>query len=86
MFCVGDRVPDNVLQEDLQHSPGLLVNETRNPLHTTATGQTSDSWFGDALDVVPQNLPVSLGASFAKALAALSSSSHLDLVDLTVFR
>jgi hypothetical protein len=43
-----------------------LVNETRDTLDTTSTSETPDGGLGDSLDVVSQNLPVSLSASLSK--------------------
>ena len=62
---VGDGIPDDVLKEDLQDSPGLLINEARDTLDTSTTSQSTDSGLSDALDVVPEHLPVSLGASLS---------------------
>ena len=78
MLGVGDSVPDDILQEDLQHSPGLLIDEARDTLDTASAGQTPDGGLGDALDVVPEHLPVTLGAPFAESLASLASSSHVE--------
>lgn len=47
MFSVGDRITDNVLQEDLEHTTGFFVDETGDTLHTTTTGETTDSGFCD---------------------------------------
>merc|ERR1719219_1837867 len=76
---VGDGVPDHVLQEDLQHAPGLLVDQPRDPLDTPSPSETPDGWLGDALDVVTKHLPVTLSSSLPKALATLATSGHLDL-------
>ena len=65
MLGIGDGIPDDVLQEDLQDSPGLLVDEAGDTLNASTTGQSADCGLGDALDVVPENLPVSLGASLS---------------------
>ena len=43
VFSVGDRVTDDVLEEDLENTTGLLVDETRDTLHTTTTSETADS-------------------------------------------
>ena len=45
----------------------------RNTLDTTTTSQTSDSGLGDTLNVVSQNLSVTLGTTLAEALATLSA-------------
>ena len=73
---VGDGISDDVLEEDLQDSSGLFVDESRDTFDTTSSGQSSDSWLGDTLDVVPQDLSVTLGASLSESLASFSSSRH----------
>ena len=76
VLSVGDSIPDDVLEEDLQDSSGLFVDESRDSFHSTSSGQSSDGWLGDALDVVSQNLSVTLGASLSESLASFSSSRH----------
>jgi hypothetical protein len=76
MLGVGDGVPDDVLQEDLENTPGLLIDEARDTLDTASAGQTPDGGLGDALDVIPEHLPVALGASLAESLASFAASSH----------
>lgn len=76
MFSVSDSVPDDILQEDLQNTPGLLIDEARDTLDTATASQAPDGGLGDALDVVPEHLPVALGASLAKSLSSLSTSCH----------
>ena len=62
----------------LEDTTGFLVDQTRDTLDTTTTRETSDGWLSDALDVVTEDLPVTLGASFSKTLASLASARHLD--------
>merc|ERR1719228_1480125 len=76
MLSVGDGVPDDILQEHLQDTPSLLVDKTRDPLHSTPPGQSPNSRLGDPLDVVPQHLAVPLSSSLAQSLTSLSSASH----------
>jgi len=78
MFSVGDSIPDDILQEHLQDTPGLLINEARDTLDTATACQTPDGRLGDALDVVTQHLPVALGSSLAESLSTLAASSHDD--------
>ena len=75
---VGDRVADDVLKEDLEHTTGLLVNETGDALNTTSTSETADSGLGDTLDVVAKDLAVTLGTSLSETFASFSSSGHVD--------
>ena len=76
VFGVGDGIPDHVLKEDLEDSTGLLIDESRDPLHSSPPRQTTNSGLSDALDVVPQHLTVTLGASLSQSLSSLSASSH----------
>ena len=79
VFCVGDRVTDDGLQERLEDSAGLLVDEAGDSLDSTAAGETADGGLGDSLDVVPKDLAVALGSSLAEALSSLATSGHLEL-------
>merc|ERR1719192_2141040 len=81
---VGDRVPDHVLKEHLEDATRLLVDEAGDPLDSSPPGETTDGGLGDALDVVPQHLPVTLSASLSKSLASLSTSCHCACLFQTV--
>ncbi|KAF3840562.1 hypothetical protein F7725_006424, partial [Dissostichus mawsoni] len=73
---VGDGITDHVLQEHLQHTAGLLVDQTGDTLHSAAASQTADGGLGDALDVITEHFAVTLSASFAESLSSFSSSRH----------
>ena len=45
----GDGVSDHVLQEDLEHAAGLLVDQVEDPLDATSPGQAADGGLGDVL-------------------------------------
>ena len=77
MLGVGDGIPDDVLEEDLENSTGLLVDESGDTLDSTTTRQPSDGGLGDALDVVSQHLTVTLGASLSQSLSSFATSSHV---------
>ena len=79
VFGVGDSIPDDVLEEHLQDTTGLLVDEPGDTLDSTTARQPPDGGLGDALDVVPQHLPVTLGASLAQSLASFTTSSHFEI-------
>ena len=49
VFGVGDRVSQDGLQEGLEHSARLLIDEARNALHASAAGQPTDRRLRDAL-------------------------------------
>merc|ERR550525_403270 len=76
MLGVGDSIADDILQEDLQNTPSLLVDETRDPLHSTPPGQSPNSRLGDTLNVVSQHFAMSLCTSLPQSLASLSATSH----------
>ena len=73
---VGDGVTDDVLEEHLQHTSGLLVDKTGDSLHTTSASQTADSRLGDTLDVITKNLAMTLSAPLSKTFSSLASSRH----------
>ena len=73
---VGDCISDDVLEEDLQDSSGFFIDESRDSFDTTSSSQSSDGWLGDTLDVVSQDLSVTLGASLSESLASFASSRH----------
>merc|ERR1719150_1867679 len=75
---VGDSISDDVLQEHLQDAPRLLIDETTNPLDSASSSQSSDRWLGDALNVIPQDFTMPLGASLPQALSSFATSSHND--------
>jgi len=65
MFRISNGVTDDVLEEDLEHTAGLFVDEARDTLDTATTGKTANSGLGDALDVVTQDFAVTLGAAWS---------------------
>jgi hypothetical protein len=44
------------LEEDLENTTGLLIDETRDTLDTATTSETTDRGLGDTLDVVTKLL------------------------------
>ena len=80
---VGDGVTDHVLEEHLEDTAGLLVDESTDALDATTACKTADSGLGDALDVVAQHFAVALGAALAESLSSFSTSRHcLDVVEM----
>jgi len=71
---VSDRVSDDVLKEDLEDTSGLLVDKSRDSLDSTSSCQSSDGRLGDTLDVVSQDLAMSLGTSLTQTLSSFTSS------------
>ena len=67
---VGDGVADDVLEEHLQDTTGLFVDQSGDTLDTASASQTTDSGLGDTLDVITQHLTMTLSASLSKTLAS----------------
>jgi hypothetical protein len=66
------------LQEDLEHATSLLVDKARDTLDTTTASEAADSRLGDTLDVVTQDLAVTLGTSPTTILYQRCSTSSSD--------
>jgi hypothetical protein len=47
----------------------------RNTFDTSTTGETTNSRFGDTLDIVSKNLAMALRTTFAKAFATFTTYS-----------
>jgi hypothetical protein len=62
---VGDGVTDDVLQEHLQHTTSLLVDQAGDALDTASARQTTNGGLRDALDVVTKDSSVALRAALA---------------------
>jgi len=71
---VGHSVTYDILKKNLENSPGLFIDEAGDPLDSTPAGQPPDGGLGDALDVVPQDLPVPLGSSLSQSLSSLAAA------------
>jgi len=77
---VGHSITDNVLEENLEDTTGLLVDQTGDTLDSTTTSKTADGGLGDALDVIAENLTMALGSTLSESLSSLSASRHDKLV------
>ena len=78
MLRVSDTVTDHILQKDLQDTTSLFVNQTRDTLDTTTTGETTNGRLGNTLDVIAKDLAMTLGATLSESLASFSTSGHID--------
>lgn len=70
-YC--DSISDDALEEGLQDTSGLLIDHGGDTLDTTTAGKTSDGWLGDTLDVVAQDLAMTLCTTLAQALSAFAT-------------
>ena len=75
-FAVGHGITDDVLEEDLEDTTGFFVDQAGDALDTTTASQTADDRLGDTLDVIPENLAVTLGAAFAQTFTSFSTTCH----------
>ena len=71
-YCVAN----DVLQEDLEHTTRLLVDEPRDALDSATARQATDCRLGDALDVVAQHFAMALGSPLSETFASLSTAGH----------
>ena len=69
-------VTDDVLEEHLQDTTGLFVDQSGDTLDTASASQT-DSGLGDTLVVITQHLTMTLSASLSKTLSSLATSRHV---------
>lgn len=76
MLAIRYCIADDVFQEDLEHASSLLVYQTRDSFHSASPCQTTDSWFGDALDVISQHFAVTLSASLSESLSSFTTARH----------
>lgn len=76
VLSVRHSVADDILEEHLEDATGLFVDESRDALDAASARKTTDRWLGDALDVVSQNLAVTLGSSLSQTLSALTTTRH----------
>jgi len=74
VFGVGDSIANDVLKEDLENASRLLVYQTRYTFDSTSTCQSTNGRLSYALDVVTENLAMTLGASLAESLASFTAS------------
>ena len=88
VLSVGDGISDDVLKEDLEDSTGLFVDEARDTLDTATASQTTDGGLGDALDVIAQDLAVTLGAALAESFSSFTTSRHIEscVVELLIIK
>ena len=79
VLSVGDRVADDILEEDFEHAAGLFVDETGDALDAAATGETADGRLGDALDVIAEDLAMALGAALPETFTSFTATRHDEL-------
>ena len=78
VLSVGDSIPDHILQEHLEHTPGLLIDEARDTLDTSTTSQTPDGGLGDACKQ-QQNQDGKIMAPAVRTVKGRTEPSHSQL-------
>ena len=79
MLSVCHSISDHILQEDLEDTSSFFIDETWDTLYSASASQSTDGRLRDTLDIVTQNLSVTLGASLSKSFSSFTTSRHLDL-------
>ena len=79
MLGVGDSITNDILKEYLKNTTSLFVDKTRDTFYTTTTCKTSDSGFGNTLDVITKNFAMTLSASLSESLASFAATSHVEV-------
>jgi hypothetical protein len=76
MLSVRNGITDHILQKDLQHTASFFIDQPADTLHTASPRQTPDGRLRDALNVIAEHLPVTLGTALAQTLASLPTARH----------
>ena len=75
---VGDRVPDDVLEEASEDESGLVIDERADSLDTSSSGESSDGRLGDSHDGgLDGLLGHPLGSSLSGDLSEFASFSFV---------
>ena len=75
---VGDGISDDVLEEDLEDTTGLFVDEAGDTFDTPTTRKTANGGLGDTLDVITQDFAMTLSATLSESFSSFSTSRHDD--------
>ena len=78
----------NVAEQEhyqLKRYSHLLIDESGDPLNSSSPGQPPDGGLGDALDIVPQHLPVPLGSPLTQPLPSLPAPMSVSAHSVQVF-
>jgi hypothetical protein len=75
-IAVGDRVADYVLEEHLENTASLFIDEPVDTLDTTTSSKTTDGRFGDSEEVATKYLSVTLGPALTEAFGTFTASGH----------
>ena len=77
VLSVCDSITDDVLEEHLEDTSGLFVDESRDTLDTTSASKTTDGGLGDTLDVITQDFAMTLSASLSESLSSFTTARHV---------
>ena len=76
MLCIGHCISDDILEENLENTTSLLIDEATYSLDPTSASKTTDSRLGDSLDVIAKDLAMTLSPSLSETFASLPSARH----------
>jgi len=66
----------NIFQKDLENTSGLFVDQAQDTLDATSTSGTANGRLCDALDVVAEDLAVTLHAALSETLTSKSAAAN----------
>lgn len=75
MFRIHDGILNHILQKNFEHTSSLFVHESRDAFDTAPPSQSSNGWFGDALDIVSQEFTVTFAPAFAESFPSFPTAS-----------
>ena len=76
MFGIRNSISDNILQEHFQHASRLFIDEDRDPLDSSTTGQASDGRLRDSLVLSRKIFLCPLSTTFPESFPTFASTSH----------
>ena len=73
---VRDGIADDILEENLEYTACLLVDETGDSLDSTTASESTDCRLRDTLDVITQNFAMTLSTTLSKTLSSFAATRH----------
>ena len=73
MLGVGNGITNDRFEEGFKDTTGLLIDHGGDTLDTTTASETTDGGLGDTLDVVTQDLAMTLSATLSETLTTFAA-------------
>jgi hypothetical protein len=78
VLCVRDRVADHVFEEVPKNAADFFVDIAADTLHAATSREPPDGGLGDALNVFPHDLAVTLRTTLAKTFTTFAATGHFE--------